>query len=151
MYATKHLRQVLIMASLWTLIGCSGQRPDNIGVQDGLLTACPDSPNCVCSCEARDSHYIAPLPGDMAALRRALTQTPRNEIVRDDGDYLHVEFTTRLMRFVDDVEFLYQPEQGQIAVRSASRLGHSDLGANRQRIEELRALMNTPAVVPPAM
>lgn len=141
MISKRHLAGVVLMASLWTLIGCSGQRPDNLGLRDGALTPCPDSPNCVCSCETRDSHHIAPLPGDMAQLRAVLAQLPRVHIVRDDGDYLHAEFTTRLMRYVDDVEFLYQPEQQQIAVRSASRLGYSDMGANRQRIENLRQLL----------
>ena len=129
------------MAGLLTLLGCAGERPDNIGVRDGVLTACPDSPNCVCSCENRDSHHIEPLQASLDQVRTALAQMPRNEIVREADNYLHVEFTTRLMGFVDDVEFLAEPEAGIVQVRSASRLGHSDLGANRNRIEGLRSLL----------
>lgn len=131
------------MASLLALLGCAGERPSNIGVQNGALTACPDSPNCVCSCESRDSHSIDPLNATLDDVRLALAELPRNEIVREEGDYLHVEFTTRLMRFVDDVEFLADPQAGIVHVRSASRLGHSDLGVNRDRIETLRSLIES--------
>jgi uncharacterized protein (DUF1499 family) len=135
-------KQVLLMATLFSLFACTGQRPTDIGIQNGALTPCPDSPNCVCSQETRDSHSIAPLQATMDEVRRAIAEMPRNEIVRDDGDYIHAEFTTRLMRFVDDVEFLADPDNGVVHVRSASRLGHSDLGVNRERVEALRALIN---------
>ncbi len=135
------IKRVILMATLFSLFACSGQRPTNIGAQNGSLAACPDSPNCVCSCETRDSHSIDPIQGSMDQIRRAIAEMPRTNIVRDDGNYMHVEFTTRLMRFVDDVEFLAVPEDGVIHVRSASRLGHSDLGVNRERVESIRSLV----------
>ncbi len=126
------------MGSLLKMIGCAGKRPDDIGVRDGALTRCPDSPNCVCSCETRASHHIAPLETTLDRVREAIAQTPRTRLVSDTGDYLHVECLSRLLGFVDDMEFLAQPESGLVQVRSASRLGDSDLGANRRRIEAQR-------------
>ena len=59
-------------------------------------------------------------------------------IVERRPDYLYAQFTTQLMRFVDDVEFWFDPAAGVIQVRSASRVGHGDLGVNRARIEAIR-------------
>lgn len=126
---------------LLTLIGCAGDRPTTLGVQNNQLAGCPDSPNCVCSFETRDSHRIDPLRGNLDAVKRALAQMPSAEIIREEGDYLYAEFTSRLMGYVDDVEFLADPASGVVHVRSASRLGHSDLGVNAKRVEEIRALM----------
>lgn len=131
----------LMIVGLLTLISCAGDRPTTLGAQNGELAACPDSPNCVSSFEQRESHAIAPLTGNLAAVRAALAEMPRAVIVTDENNYIHAEFTSRLMGFVDDVEFLADPASGQVHVRSASRLGHSDLGVNRDRVEAIRALM----------
>jgi uncharacterized protein (DUF1499 family) len=74
-----------------------------------------------------------------AGLRSLLEATPRVSIVEDEPDYLHAVFTTRIMRYRDDVEFHARQEQHEIAVRSASRVGYSDMGANRRRVEWVRA------------
>lgn len=131
----------LMIVGLLTLISCAGERPATLGVQNSQLATCPDSPNCVSSFEQRDSHAIAPLTGNIAAVRAALEQIPEAVIVTDDGNYIHAEFTSRLMGFVDDVEFLADPASAQVHVRSASRLGHSDLGVNRERVENIRERM----------
>lgn len=130
------------------LSACSGSPPDNLGVHQGHLRDCPASPNCVSS-QARDSlHRIAPLAltGDpqqtRARLLGLLTQTPRVKLLVQEEHYLRAEFTSHVMRFVDDVEFLIGPEA--VEVRSASRLGHSDLGVNRERIEGLRQQLSQP-------
>ncbi len=134
---------------LGVTFGCSGTVPDNLGVRDGRLSACPDSPNCVSS-QAQpedEKHFIEPLTytGPKAdAMKRlfgVLNTQERVKIVQKSGDYFHVEFKTALMRFVDDVEF-YFPDEPVIHVRSASRLGTSDLGVNRKRVELLRSLFN---------
>jgi uncharacterized protein (DUF1499 family) len=110
----------------------------------GRLRACPDSPNCVSSQAADAAHRVEPIAfrGDPAAaldrLRRAVVSLPRARIVGASENYLHAEFTSLLLRFVDDVELLLEPERGLIQVRSASRVGYSDLGANRRRVEALR-------------
>jgi uncharacterized protein (DUF1499 family) len=120
-------------------------RPKNLGATDGRLANCPDSPNCVCSQETRPSHGIAALAyegeGSAAFSRLAdvLKSWPRTKIITQTDNYMHVEFTTRIMRFVDDVEFLLAEDEKVIHVRSASRVGYSDLGTNRKRVEAVRA------------
>ena len=122
-----------------------------IGYEAGQLHGCPDSPNCVSSqCPATDTtHAIAPLEfaDDWSAARERLIavihQLPRTRIIVAEENYLHVEFRSLIFRFVDDVEFLQDPSGGKIQVRSASRVGYSDLGANRQRIEQIRRLFSS--------
>ena len=119
-----------------------GKRPTNLGVRDGKLAACPGSPNCVSSQASDDKHSIAPLPiiGDpssaMKRLRSVVEAMPRTEVVETKPEYLRVEFASQLLGFVDDVEFYCDGKV--IHVRSASRLGYSDLGVNRKRVEEIR-------------
>lgn len=114
-----------------------------MGLSDGRLRPCPDSPNCVSS-DAQDAHAIAPfrLKGDPVraweVLREALGQIPRVTVVVRTSDYLHATFTTRWLRFVDDVEFQLRAAEGIVALRSASRVGYLDFGTNRRRIEWLR-------------
>ncbi len=115
------------------------------GLRDGRLADCPRSPNCVCSEASDPGHRIAPLALAVSPeeawrdLVEVLEGWPGARIVRRDAAYLHAECRTRLLRFVDDVEFQLLPEAGLVAVRSASRLGWSDLGANRARVEAIRA------------
>ena len=135
------------------LTGCGGVMPKQIGLVDGQLAQCPDSPNCVLSQGAQDEqHAIAPIsysgaPLDAkAALERVLAESPRTKIKNSTEYYIHAEFTSAIFRFVDDVEFLIEPASesaGVIHVRSASRVGYSDLGANRKRVEKLRAAFDT--------
>lgn len=125
----------------------SGTRPSNLGVTDGKLAACPGTPNCVSSQapESDKEHFIAPLPYQkspadaMAALKSVIEGMERTKIVSESDNYLYAEFTSALMGFVDDVEFYLDEDTGVIHVRSASRLGQSDLGVNRKRVEDIRA------------
>jgi uncharacterized protein (DUF1499 family) len=79
--------------------------------------------------------------GEVEAVRAAildvLTEAPRARIVEAEGDYIHAEFTTPVFRFVDDVEFSVDPDAKRVDFRSASRVGHSDLGTNRRRMKTL--------------
>ena len=114
------------------------------------LAPCPSSPNCVSTlAPATDErHTIAPYRYMKAraeakeALKDAITTLPRTKLVEEDENYLHYEFTSRLLRFVDDVEFVFDDESKTIHFRSASRLGYGDYGMNRDRMEEIRALVN---------
>lgn len=118
-----------------------------VGLVSGTLRPCPSSPNCVCSTTDHSDpvHGIEPLPLDVpadeaiAALEALVESFPRAKVVTTGEHYLHAEFTSRLFRFVDDVEFLVDAEAGVIHVRSSSRVGYSDLGANRTRVEALRS------------
>ena len=125
----------------------AGKRPDYLGVKDGRLARPKSTPNCVSSqADAADAeHYVAPIrfkgsaPEAIAAARKAVEGMPRATVVRQEGNYLYAEFKSKLMGFVDDVEFTYDEKAGVLHLRSASRLGRRDFGVNRARVEELRA------------
>ncbi len=121
------------------------RRPDNLGVSNGRLAPCRRTPNCVSSqADPSDAeHYIAPLKGTMDAVRKAVEALPRATIVSQRQNYLYAEFRSKLLGFVDDVEFLY--DGNSIQVRSASRLGRRDFGVNRNRVERLRTLLSRQA------
>lgn len=125
-----------------------GKRPTDLGARDGMLKPPPRSPNCVHSQLGKGGQAIDPLSyeGDADAaiqrLRAVIEAMPRTTIVEAKGGYLYVEFESALLGYVDDVEFLAAPGESVIHVRSASRLGHSDLGANRKRVEAIRRAFN---------
>ena len=125
------------------MAGCAGERPQNLGTKDGQLVACPSSPNCVSSQADDERHRIAPLAftGDpdaaFARLKQVLGRRGDIAIIEEKPGYLRVELRTTL--FVDDGEFLLDRSRSVIQVRSASRLGYSDLGKNRSRLEEIRS------------
>jgi len=124
----------------------SWRRPANLGVTNGRFAPCKRSPNCVCSQAdpADREHYIAPIAfkGSIAELRKAIEELPLATVIREEGNYLYAEFRTPILRFVDDVEFFFS--ENVVHVRSASRLGRRDFGANRKRVEQLRRYL-TPA------
>jgi uncharacterized protein (DUF1499 family) len=139
------------------LIGCTGSRPANLGVHDGKLAPCPASPNCVSSQSIDREHSIEPLrytgsaAEAMDRMKRTIKSMKRVQIITDTGTYVHAEFTSALFRFVDDVEFFLDERAAVIHVRSASRLGSSDLGVNRRRIETIRTLWTAgPVHTPPS-
>ena len=132
---------------LW-VINARTRRPQHTesGTDPVSLPACPASPNCVCSQDADPAHGIealsvpAQVPESDAfdfAVDR-LARLPGAHLVRRSNRYAHFEFRTRLLRFVDDVELLGVAGTRTVHVRSASRLGYSDLGTNRRRIEGFR-------------
>jgi uncharacterized protein (DUF1499 family) len=122
----------------------AGERPTNLGVREGRLAPVPPTPNAVSSQGQDEAHRVDPLryAGDGAAafarLRDLVAGWPGVTVVAETPDYLHAEFRTKWLRFVDDLELLLDPAAGVVHVRSASRLGHSDLGANRRRVEAIR-------------
>ena len=114
---------------------------------DGFrLSPCGSSPNCVCS---QDDKASKVLPLEFAgtrseaveAIQRAMSAIPHSKLLKHDNRYLHYECRTGFFRFVDDVEFLIEDRNGIIHVRSASRVGYSDFGVNRRRVEKIRAAM----------
>ena len=134
----------------------SSSAPSDLGVRNGKLkppsmtdnsvtsqaTLYPDSPQHL-------SARIAPLalrgdgPSTIARIRTIVQAMHGAKIVKSDIDYVYAQFTTPLMKFVDDAEFWYDPVAGVVQVRSASRVGESDLGVNRKRIEAVRAALVT--------
>lgn len=126
------------------LSACAGERPATLGLQSGHLASCPQRPNCVAS-TAEGEQQISPIgyAGSREAARerllRAVHSEPRATIVTLQDDYLHVEFASALFGFVDDAEFHLPAGRPVIEMRSAARLGRSDFGVNRRRLERLRA------------
>ena len=118
----------------------------SVGINDSRLTPCPSSPNCVSSDEtSEDSHYIAAIAdqdgSSWMSLVEKVSALEGASLVVSNDEYAHFTFTTKLMRYMDDVEFHHRPLQGEIAVRSASRVGQGDMNANRDRIEIIRSIL----------
>jgi len=117
------------------------------------LAPCPNRPNCVSSRAADAIHRVEPfllrVPAERAwtQLRDAVASLPRTRIVESGEGHLRAEVTSRLFGFVDDLELLLVPSTARIEVRSASRVGYSDLGVNRARVEALRAALRHGGVV----
>lgn len=139
----------MVLAAL--LGACSGTLPQGLGLNDGRLAPCPSSPNCVCSCAESGGHAVAPLdpwgghapqdPDAQQAMRRveeAVASLPGATVVERVPGYLRAECASRVFGFVDDLECAYDPDTGLVHVRSAARLGYSDFGVNRKRVEQLR-------------
>jgi uncharacterized protein (DUF1499 family) len=129
----------------------SGTAPTNIGLRDGKFKPPSKTPNSVSSQASlwpdhpqREAAAIAPLalvgdgPATITRLAEIIGAMDGARIVEQRPDYLYAQFTSRLMRFVDDTEFWFDPVSGVVQVRSSSRIGRGDLGVNRARIEALR-------------
>ncbi len=133
-----------------------GSAPADLGVRDGRLKPPATTPNSVSSQAAlhpdnprHAEAQIAPLRfsddgnAALARLKALVEATPGAKLVKSEPGYLYATYTTPLMGYVDDVEFWLDPAGGVIQVRSASRIGHGDQGANRARIDALRARFET--------
>ena len=139
------------MASLFPPV-LAGRRPKNLGATRGRLAPPKRSPNCVSSqADPADAeHFIAPIafagPREqaMTAAKKAIASMERSRIVREEPGYLHAEFSSRLLGYVDDLELLHDRDAGLLHVRSASRLGRRDFGVNRRRVEALRLRFTSP-------
>jgi uncharacterized protein (DUF1499 family) len=156
MLIVKSIVVVLVLVALAAVAAgqaglLQGHAPANLGVRDGRLLPPSRTPNSVSSQAAlypdnpqRAYADVAPLklqgggPQTIAQIRRIVEQMPGAEVAKSTPDYLYVRFTTRIMKFVDDAEFWYDPSAQAVQVRSASRLGSKDFGANRARIEQIR-------------
>ena len=134
------------LAVLGILIFCLGCRNPQIGLTPAGLRPCPDSPNCVSSQENNDEHKILPLTYSTdkatayAKIKQIISHQKNADIVAENVDYIHVTFTSKTMGFVDDMEFWFPGNQQVIHLRSASRVGYSDFGVNKKRVETIRSL-----------
>jgi uncharacterized protein (DUF1499 family) len=136
----------IVLTSLILFTGCTGAIP-KLGIENGQLTQCPTTPNCVNSQAEDKKHYIEPILTTGTPLEvkntilKILNELKRSKIIVAEDNYIRAEFTSKVIRFVDDVEFYFSDTKSKemiINVRSASRVGHSDLGVNRKRIEQIR-------------
>lgn len=143
MTALKKILPVCCVAMLF--LNCASHRPADLGIANGKLKACPDSPNCVSSRSTDEEHGIDPLAWEsspseaVAKLKEIILAMDRTSIITETDNYLHAEFKSAIWGYVDDVEFQIDGENKIIHVRSASRVGYGDFGVNRERIETIRA------------
>jgi uncharacterized protein (DUF1499 family) len=152
---SNYLILLIILSTVLFVVGAStfteeynmfaGSRPKDLGVHAGKLKSCPNKPNCVSTqVEMSDIHYIAPISFSataadaIARIKTIIATMPRTQVVGEAPNYIYAEFKTKLMGFVDDVEFFADENARLIHVRSASRLGYRDFNVNRERIEAIR-------------
>lgn len=144
----------IILCCGFSSTSCAAQSSANPSSSDAGLPACPDSPNCVSS-DAQDAkHQIAPLkftipvPEAWQIVQEQVARLPRTTVVTSKPGYLQAECRSAVFGFVDDLELQLRAEQGVIAVRSAARTGYYDFGANRKRVEALRAALIEAGISP---
>ncbi len=139
--------RICLVAIFILMAGCSHETPGDLTM--AKITSCPSKPNCVSSTAQDKAHSVAPIAFEgradvaMARLKVVVASLPRTKLVSETADYLHYEVRTRFMGFVDDVEFGINEDKSVIEVRSASRVGYSDMGVNRKRVEAIRAAYDT--------
>jgi uncharacterized protein (DUF1499 family) len=144
---------IYIIPLLLVLVSCQGEAPKDIGVSIQkigkmnrfALKACPPKPNCVSSIKelSSESNYIEPIKIHsnkefaFEKIAKILLNDKSVKVITQTDDYIRAEFKSKVFKFVDDVEFFFG-DHGVIQVRSASRLGHYDMNANKKRIEKIR-------------
>ena len=131
---------IVVMALVLSVLSRQQEAP---GLVDARLAPCPETPNCVCSEYPEQQAYVAPLPveGDAAAAwqrARSAIEQSGGKIAHEEETYIAATYTSLLFRFVDDLELRLDRDAGVIHIRSASRVGRSDLGANSKRVARLR-------------
>ena len=124
----------------------TGEAP---GLIEGMLSKCPDKPNCVCSEKYDDpSHYIDPIiipqniTLDLFSLVKKVIQEMGGQVLIERDSYIAATFTSTLFKFVDDVEIRIDSSHKIVHIRSASRMGNGDLGVNKKRTELFRKIFN---------
>ena len=117
--------------------------PYDLGLRNQRLSSCPETPNCVSSQEKFSQNRIPPITFEDSLeqakerIYKVINSMRGTRIITKEVLYLHVEFTTEVLGFIDDVEFYFDGSQSLIHVRSASRRGYWDLGVNRRRVETI--------------
>ena len=134
----------VIIGIMLVVMSIASRKQPELGLLNGQLRPCPASPNCVCSEQQVEGAFVEPLSYTTTAedawhrMKQAVVETGGIVVTEQEG-YLHARYLTPLMRYVDDVELRLDENNQVIHVRSASRVGHSDLGANRKRVARIRA------------
>lgn len=138
------MRKTLAILSLILITGCSQKMEKN--TSENFDFSCPSSPNCVSSLAGDEDHKIEPLKytgsanDAMDRLEKILNGMKRSKILLKDDNKIHAVFTSFLFRFKDDVYFQVNDAEKKIDIKSASRVGYSDLGVNKKRVEEIRSV-----------
>lgn len=127
------------------LSGCANVAPSSVRTAGMALATCPTSPNCVNSeTDSADAHYVKPIvlgqhgDADWENLRALALEIKRSKLLAESEGYLHLQVSSFSRLFRDDLELRLLSERGLVHIRSASRIGYSDFGVNRKRVEALR-------------
>ena len=139
-------KAALLSLSLLTLTACSQGITD---MKDRTSSPCGDKPNCVSTQDSREQHALAEFDLSESVTLDQIEQValtlPGAKTASKTEDYLRIECTSRIMRFVDDLEL--KITDSKLIVRSESRTGHSDFGVNRKRADQLRASLNSEGII----
>lgn len=134
---------LVLCMTTFGLVSCAGESPTGLGLSDGRLAPCPDSPNCVSSQSEGEYQGMEPIALTVSAqeaqeaLVEVLQGMDRMKIISQQPGYIRAEASSRIFRFVDDVEFAIDEADGVIHYRSAARLGQGDIGVNRDRMVDI--------------
>lgn len=140
----KSMTLTILLTLMITIIFPSITWAASLGIDNDHLAPCPPSNNCVVSQNGDAKHSIEPIiyhvDSDTAkkTLLKVLTVVPRTEVIEQTDNYIHALSKSRIFKFIDDVEFYLPADESVIHIRSASRVGESDLGVNRRRMEQIR-------------
>lgn len=142
---------VILIVSFFVYVKVGNKMPEDLGITEGVLKPCPTSPNCVSSQTSSDDevHFAEPIiyTGERKATQLFIESSMLNysdmkvRLVTSELGYVHFEVKSRLIGFIDDVEFYFPEDDSIVHVRSASRVGYYDFGVNRERVNRVRALL----------
>lgn len=118
----------------------SNNKEVKLGVKNNQLLPCGDKPNCVSTTHTDEKHNIEPIKTNLSfeQIINELTSKAGLKIIRQEANYAHFTYSSSIMGYVDDIEIM--KKENELLIRSASRVGYSDLGANRERVEKIREL-----------
>lgn len=141
---------ILILLPIALMLGYglwkNNRTPHGIGIKNGKVTQCGSTPNCVSSSGPK-TRYIEPLPylgsQSLSLILEFLKKHYKTKVIKENSTYLHVVISTDNFHFKDDLEFLLKPDKGVIEVRSASRVGYSDMGVNQMRLDKLKVYLES--------
>lgn len=147
------IRSLTVLVGIALMTGCWGGPNHKLGIIEGTLAPCPSSPNCVHTgmrhpdgTKGMFADTRVPRAELMELISSVVQATPRTSIIAQDGDYLHAEMTSRIFRFVDDLEILISFDN-EVIIRSASRVGRGDMGVNSARVEDLRVRLQAAGAI----
>ena len=147
---TVSIGSLMLTMILW---GCSGNPPERHNSESSGFLDCPDTPNCVSSLAKNPKYRVEPfkLKKDPKTswdiVKKTVASLSRTKIVSADNSDIHAECKSMIFRFVDDITLHLTASNGIIHIRSASRIGYSDLGVNRRRVENLRKKLKQNGII----
>tara|TARA_R110001606_G_scaffold39504_1_gene108879 strand:+ start:757 stop:1212 length:456 start_codon:yes stop_codon:yes gene_type:complete len=140
---------VVLLVGFFSYVTISNKLPEGLGVTEGELLSCPPSPNCVSTQASTEDvdHYIEPIvyTGDRMKTQLLIESFILNKgnahLVSSTLGYVHFEVKSPLIGYIDDVEFYLPAADSVVHIRSASRIGYSDFGVNRERVRQIQSLL----------